>query len=127
MNKILFLSLLISSNVFAGWEKVASTLEDDAIFYVLNESIKKTGIHTRSSWELVNHPNGTSQGYKSVKAHQEYDCKSNKVRMTYASTHSEINGEGKIITVADNIPLKWKDITEGSVATFTRDYICGKK
>lgn len=114
--------LPISSS--AEWVKVASTLEDAATFYVSTDSIKKIGKHTRTSWELVNYPNGTNEGYKSIKAEQEYDCKSTQLRTLYASTHSELDGKGKTITVAKGLPSPWQTIPENSVATYTKDYVC---
>lgn len=123
---ILIVTLCSANNVFAEWVKVASTLEDDAIFYVSSESIKSSGKNLRTAWELVNHPNGTRDGYKSLKAQQEYDCKSNKVRMLYASTHSEIDGKGKIIQFAEGLPLSWQTMPDGSVAAYTRNYVCSK-
>lgn len=127
MHKVLILLLLISFNVQAEWIKVASTHDDDAIFYVSSESIKRTGTHTRSAWEVVNHPNNSRKGYLSAKVQQEYDCKSNKVRLLSASAHSELFGKGVTITTAQEKPLPWHEMPRGSVATFARDYICSQK
>lgn len=124
---MLIAALCSLNNACAEWVKVASTLEDDAIFYVSSESIKSSGKNLKTAWELVNHPHGTRDGYKSAKAHQEYDCKSNKVRMLYASTHSELDAKGKTIQVAEGLILPWQTMPEGSVATLTRNYICGIK
>jgi hypothetical protein len=124
----LFISLtVLSTTSIAEWVKVASTLDDDAIFYVSTESIKITGKNTKSVWEVVNHPNYSRQGYLSVKVQQEYDCNSNKVRTLLASAHSELFGKGKTITIAQKVPLPWQVMPEGSVATFARDYICSQK
>lgn len=128
LSSVLFLSsLLFHHSVSAEWIQVASTLEDDAIFFVSTQSIAKTGNHTRTAWEVVNHPNKTRQGYLSAKVQQEYDCKSNKVRMLSASSHSELFGKGKTLTVAQKVPLPWQALPEDSVATLTRDYICSQK
>lgn len=118
---------VLSSHSSAEWVRVASTINDDAIFYVSTESIKKTGENTRSVWEVVNHPNQSRQGYLSAKVHQEYDCKSNKVRMLSASSHSELFGKGVTITTAQEKPLPWQEMPKGSVATLTTDYICRQK
>lgn len=125
--KILFTTLLISFNAQADWVKVASTLNDDAVFYVSKDSIKKTGTHTRSAWELVNNPNYSREGYLSAKVQQEYDCKSDKVRLLSASAHSELFGKGVTVTTAQERPLPWQEMPKGSVATFARDYICSQK
>ena len=123
----LFISLAImSSHSSAEWVRVASTINDDAVFYVSTESIKKTGENTRSVWEVVNHPNQSRQGYSSAKVQQEYDCKSNKVRTLFASAHSELFAKGITVTIAQKVPLPWQQMPEGSVATFARDYICKK-
>ena len=111
----------------AEWVKVASTHDDDAIFYVSSESIKRTGTYTRSAWEVVNHPNNSRKGYLSAKVQQEYDCKSNKVRLLSASAHSELFGKGVTIATAQERPLPWQEMPKGSVATFARDYICSQK
>ncbi len=125
---VLLISLAFASfHSSAEWVKIASTLNDDAIFYISSESIKKTGIHTRSAWEVVNHPNNSRQGYLSAKVQQEYDCNSNKVRTLLASGHSELFGKGKTVTVAQKVPLPWQTMPEESVATLTRDYICSQK
>lgn len=126
MNFFVFISIFsLSGLVRAEWVKVASTLEDDAIFYVSSESIRSSGKNLRTAWELVNHPNGTRDEYKSAKVHQEYDCKSNKVRMLYVSTHSELDAKGKTIRVAEGLSLPWQTMPEDSVAKLTRNYICG--
>lgn len=114
------------SGSFAGWTHVASTLNDDAIFYVLDESVEITGKDTRIALEIVNHPYNTRQGYKSIMARQEYDCKSKRVRTMYVSAHSELFGKGKTLKIAEGLPLPWQVMPEGSVATHTRDYICSK-
>ena len=125
---VLFTSLAaLSFHSSAEWVKVASTFNDDAVFYISSESIKRTGSHTRSAWEVVNHPNHSRKGYLSAKVQQEYDCKSNKVRMLSASSHSELFGKGKTLTVAEKVPLPWQTLPEDSVATLTRDYICSQK
>lgn len=124
LKKICVLSFLIASNAFADWIHIASTMEDDAIFYVSSESIVKTGKFKKSAWEVVNHPNKTRQGYLSVKVQQEYDCKSNKVRTLYASAHSELFGKGITVKIAEDTPLPWQEMPNGSVATFVRNYIC---
>ncbi len=125
---VLFTSLaVLSFHSLAEWVKVASTHNDDAIFYISSESIKRTGTHTRSAWEVVNHPNNSRQGYLSAKVQQEYDCSSNKVRTLLASGHSELFGKGKTVTVAQKVPLPWQAMPEDSVATLTRDYICSQK
>jgi hypothetical protein len=122
-----FLLYFFPSVCYAGWVHVASTLDDDAVFYVSHESIKKTGAHTRTAWEVVNHPHKTRQGYLSAKVQQEYDCKSNRVRMLSASSHSELFGKGLTITTAQERLLPWQEMPKGSVATFARDYICSQK
>ncbi len=125
--KLIFIILSIFSNTaYAEWIKVASTQDDDAVFYVSSESIIKNGKY-RTAWEVVNHSHGTREGYISLKAQQEYDCSSMRVRILYASLHSEEFGQGKTILIVPNTPLKWQTMPSNSVATYTRDYICNKK
>lgn len=111
---------------YAEWLKVATTIDNNSAFYVDSDSIRING-NLRTAWELVNESNPTNQGYKSIKANQEYNCKSNQLRMLYASTHSEMNGKGKTIKVTEGLPSPWQTLPEGSVAAYTRDYICNKK
>lgn len=128
MHKILLLALLISFNAQAEWIKVASLFDDDNTnFYVSSESIKKTGVNTRSAWEVVNYLKQTRQDYLSAKVHQEYDCKSNQARVLFASTHSEVFGKGKTIRSSQELPSPWHEIPEHSVAAYTKNYICSKK
>lgn len=123
-----FISIFsFSGLVRAEWVKVASTPEDDAIFYVSSDSIRSSGKNLKTAWELVNHPNGTRDGYKSAKVQQEYDCNSYKVRMIYASTYSELDAKGEVIRVADRLGLPWQIMPKGSVAELTRNYICRVK
>lgn len=118
---------MLTSSTHAEWLHIASTLNDDAVFYISTESIKMTGKNTRSVWEVVNHLNDSRKGYLSAKVHQEYDCKSNKVRMLSASSHSELFGKGVTITTAQEKPLPWQEMPKGSVANFVRDYVCSKR
>lgn len=111
---------------FGEWIHVASTQNDDAIFYISSETIRKTGKNTRTVWEIVNHPHRKNQGYMSAKVQQEYDCKSNKVRVLFASSHSEVFGKGKTLEISKDKPLPWLTMPKNSVATIVRDYICSK-
>lgn len=122
---IILINLFFSNIVNAEWVKVASTQDDDAVFYVSSESIVKNGKY-RTAWEVINHSHGTREGYISAKAQQEYDCTSMRVRLLYASLHSEEFGQGQTILIVPNTPLKWQTMPENSVAKYTRDYICNK-
>jgi hypothetical protein len=103
---------------------VASSLEDDSFFYVSSESIRSSGKNLKTAWELVNYHGEVKQGYKSIKAQQEYDCVSNKVRMMYVSTHSELDGKGQIVHIAEKSKSQFKAIPNDSVASYTKGYIC---
>lgn len=123
---LFFISLLFQHKAVADWVHIASTLNDDAVFYVSSGSIKKTGIHTRTVWEVVNHPHRTRQGYLSAKVQQEYDCKSDRVRMLSASSHSELFGKGSTLETTKDKPLPWQTMPKNSVAAIVRDYVCSQ-
>jgi len=123
INYLFLIPLAFHANANAEWIKVASTQDDDAVFYVSSESIVKNGKY-RTAWEVVNHSHGTREGYISLKAQQEYDCSSMRVRLLYASLHSEEFGQGKTVLIVPNTPLKWQTMPANSVATYTRNYIC---
>jgi hypothetical protein len=119
--------LCVHNNAIAEWIHIASTLDDDAIFYISSESIKKSGKHTRTVWEVVNHPKRSRKGYLSAKVEQEYDCQSNKVKILYASAHSEMFGKGVTITTPKETILPWNKIPPNSVASIVRDHVCSHK
>ncbi len=131
MNLVRFL-LLTALLVFFGEAQArliqtASTLNDDAIFYVFDDSINLVNKDTRQVWEIVNYPNNLDYGYKSIKAHQEYDCQLKRVRTLHLSIHSELFAKGKTLKVASGTPLDWKLIPDSAVANHTRHYVCSKR
>ncbi len=124
---ILFFLLISFGNIAsAEWVEVASSHDDNSIFYVSSGSIKRNHDGNFVAWEIVNYSKKTPQGYLSAKVQQEYNCKSKKVRMLFASTHTELFGKGRTLSITENSPSPWRVIPEGSVVTYTRDYICSK-
>lgn len=121
---IIFL-LMASTNVFADWVKVASSTDDDLTAYINSESITiKSDI--RTVWAVMNTSRAAENGSMSSKIHQEYDCKLNKIRMLQSSLHTEHFGRGTTLPIKLKMPSKWQAIPDGSIATHTKNYICGK-
>jgi hypothetical protein len=113
------------NNAFADWVKVASSTDDDLTVYISSESITiKSDI--RTAWAVMNTSQVAENGSMSSKFQQEYDCKSNKVRMLQSSLHTEHFGRGTTLPIKLTMPTKWQVIPNGSIATYTKNYICGK-
>lgn len=123
--KYLLLALISLSNEASanGWEKVATSENDDAIFYIAPNSIKKIGFH-RIVWEVVNHQESAQNKFKSVKIEQEYDCKSQKARILYGTVHTEHFAKGNILLVLPATPTPWKIFLKDSVADIVKNRVC---
>jgi hypothetical protein len=120
---LLFLIALSNQASANGWEKVATSENDDAIFYIAPNSIKRVGSH-RVVWEVINHHEGGQDRFKSVKVEQEYDCKSLRARILYGTAHSEHFAKGNTLLVLPATPTSWKIFDKGSVADIVRNRVC---
>ncbi len=111
----------ISSSVFA-WDKIATNLMQDGDFYIASQSVKKDG-NRRIVWELLNHPEGSRDSYKSAKVQNEYDCSNNRFRLLYVTIHSEHFAKGTTQLMVSS-PQKWNNIAKGTIGEITKDFVC---
>jgi hypothetical protein len=123
LKAILIMLLLTNPAKAAGWEKVASTLNDDSVFYIASESIKKSGSH-RIVWEVVNYSDPGAGGFKSIKVEHEYDCAQSRVRILYGTTHSELFAKGKVLFVLPKTPSAWRSFHQETIAHIIQQRVC---
>jgi hypothetical protein len=124
--KKLFLIAIISGLFTSGqaiaWEKIATNLNQDGDFYLASQSIRKEG-NKRFVWELLNHPEGSRDGYRSAKVQNEYDCSNNRFRLLYVTIHSEHFAKGTTQLMIQS-PQQWNSIPRGTIGSIVKDYVC---
>jgi hypothetical protein len=134
MRKIMLtLALVISCNsAFAGaWVKTEEwvkldILSDYFVVYADPTSIIKSRGKVQML-SLIDHKKGISKAGKtfmSVKAQHEFDCERGKMRMLFASTHSENMGKGTRIGTDYKVE-RWEPVQPGSIGASLWKIACG--
>lgn len=124
---------VVCNSVFAeGWIKAEEWVKLDMIsdyfvVYADPTSIIRAGNKVQML-SLIDHKKGLSKAGKtfmSVKAQHEYDCAGAKVRMLFASTHSENMGRGKRVGTDYKIE-NWELVQPFSISEALWKIACGK-
>jgi hypothetical protein len=115
MKKFVFVLLLLSTPVWAGWKSVrengAGTLYADPDTIVRNGS-------TARMWSLLDYKDFQRMvevGYFSQKMLAEYDCGERRSRGLNLSLRSGHMGEGGVI-YSDDSPHDWEAVAAGTIA-----------
>lgn len=131
MKRVLLALLLltVTSTVCAEWVKLGST--DIAIIYGDSTTIRRSGSMVKMWHVIDNHvamslPAMGINGIKSAKLQGEYNCHEERVRVLYATQHSDNMGRGAPIFVVTE-PAKWVPVSPGSVEEVLLKFACGKK
>ena len=120
MKKILLLILfLITSNVFADWLLIVTSVDDD-YFYIDPETIEIEGNKVRH-WRKVNFSK-TESGMRSNRVYQEIDCKKKTVTILSYTTFSEIDFQGNMNTFNPEPQISY--IAPDTVNDAYMDYVC---
>lgn len=106
----------------AAWEKISES--DDATFYLDPATIRRVG-NLRIVWELIDLKKRDPDGELSVRYKSEYDCKLEKHRFVYMSSHSGPMVTGQTIR-ARSVNENWVDIPPRTPNEWTLKIVCLK-
>ena len=121
MRKILFTCLLIATNLaYADWVNVGESAE--ATIYIDPDSIRKDG-DMRKVWGIQEMKERDSEGERSRRFREEYDCAGGRKRFLSATTHTDTMAGGKILVTITE-PSPWADIRPGTVAEDALKIVC---
>jgi hypothetical protein len=115
----------------AEWEPAVNHRDNTKITYVDPNTIRISG-GVADMWTLTDLKMGDFTGenhndkrYYSQKDHREYNCNTKKMRLLFASFHSENMGKGEVVfKYSGNQP--WDAIPQGSVAEAMKKIACGE-
>ena len=117
----LLFSILISSNSYGEWTKVAENLSGDAFYYVDKETIREGGRYLYW-WDL-----GDSEkliaGTLSAKFYQEGDCVVNRYRTLSFVFYKQRMGRGEGDSENPQNP-GWIYPAPGSIEKTVLDFVC---
>jgi hypothetical protein len=116
MRRMILVLLLtaFSSSAMAEWVKVSNVDGGDITFYTDPSTIRKNGKLVKM-WELQDYLTArTGENYLSVKIQNEYDCKNEKTRLLFLSTHSGHMGGGDLVEMNNN-PGEWIPVPPASI------------
>ena len=129
MKRLLLTLMLAPASTGATAEWTQMSVNDVFTQYADFTTIHKTGDRLKI-WELLDYRseqkgiNGAR--YFSEKAHKEYSCKEERVRLLAISGFSKHMGDGKVAySVSD--PAKWEPVQPASDSDFLLVKACSKK
>jgi len=124
---ILMVLLVVSGNALAEWVMVSQTKY--ATGYIDPATIARDGNHAKM-WTLVDDRARIKfiggSPFMSIKSHEEFDCRENKLRTLVYSLHSGNMGEGEVI-FTDSNPSKWTPAITGKQMKRYLEIACGSK
>lgn len=129
MKKLLLTLMLafVSTGAMAEWTQVS--VNDVFTQYADFTTIRKTGDKV-TMWELLDYKSEQKRApgtrYWSEKAHKEYACKEEQVRLLAISGFSKRKGDGKVI-YSVSAPAKWEPVQPASVSDFLLVKACSEK
>ena len=131
MKKILVLLLLIvSTSVFAEWNKVGQSGADgDMTTYADSETIKRKGNKVKM-WTMYDFKTVRKlehDRYLSMVTHDEYDCEEETLRILDVYWYSGNMKDGEIVYSQTNIKTEENSIMPRSVNESLFKIACGKK
>lgn len=115
--------LLVTSQVFAEWEKVDQNI-DGTEFYLDFDTMRKHSGYIYI-WSVDNYlkPN---DGIMSEKLYNEIDCKEFKVRYLTGSFHAQPMGEGPAANLKMTGLNEWESYAPGSSGEHILKVVCSK-
>ncbi|OUV02632.1 MAG: hypothetical protein CBC42_07645 [Betaproteobacteria bacterium TMED82] len=100
---VLIIPFLLTSEALSGWEYISDGYLGSV--YVDFETIERKG-RMVTGWQLQNLKGRAKSGALSRRILLEVDCKEQKRRIIYLSTHSEPLGKGTVL-YTNRVPTKW--------------------
>ena len=119
--------VLLSSGVFAKWEKIASSADGKVTYYAdakTRTAGGKTELLTLTDYREPQLAPGDQQ-YLSVKVLEEFNCADQKARHLNLDAFSENMGAGKVVGREKN-PANWRSVSHESMEEDMWKFACGK-
>ena len=115
--------MFVTCSAWADWEFVS--VSDDGIkIFIDPTTIRKDG-HMRLVWELQDRKKREATGEISFRARQEYDCKLERVRVIWISSHTGPMGTGETKR-SGSVPAPWDDIPPRTPFDKILKFVCAK-
>lgn len=126
MKIFIFLSLFISTPVFADWTRISYS--DDSSIYIDKSLIKRSGNRVMVL-QLLNFPLSTISPdgrviYKSSKTLESIDCNANKSKTVEFSWYADEMAQGKKIYSDVGHDYPWVDIQSGTLQGVVKKAVC---
>lgn len=106
------LLLIISPAAIADWLHFSTT--DEGNKHYVNVASMQTNKHLVNLQFLTNFAKIEGDGLRSNRAHQEFNCSTQRVRTLSFSTHSEHFGGGRVLH-SQNVGTEWLDVPADTV------------
>jgi hypothetical protein len=120
--------VLLSSSVFAKWEKIASSADGKITYYADDAKPRtaggKTEVLTLTDYQEPQVAPG-DQKYLSLKVREEFNCANETARHLDLEAYSENMGAGKVVG-REKSPAKWRTVSHESLEEDMRKFACGK-
>jgi len=104
--------LILSPAAFANWLHFSTTDEGDK--HYVNVATMQTNQHLVTLHFLTNFAKIESNGRRSNRVHQEFNCSKQQVRALSFSAHSEHSGGGQVLHNQDTAS-EWRDVPAETV------------
>lgn len=128
---LMVLLALMSSSAAAEWVEVIRRGDGNTTIYADPATIRKSDNNVRM-WIMLDYLNskdapGSLGTLKSLKSHDEFDCKEEKKRTLYMSAHGENMGRGEVIFSDTIIDRTWKPIAPDEIGSVLFEFACKKR
>jgi len=116
--------MLVANPAWAEWIKVVENQKIGISFYLNLATIRKDG-NSRKIWEIQDLQQPNKKGYMSLMQRLEYDCKEERFRTLFISSHTGSMGTGEIL-LSGSITGEWVDISPDSYSEIVLKMVCAK-
>ncbi len=103
------------------WTKIATSMDDQSVFYVDDRSIVRSG-DVVSVLELVNSKSNSRP--VSLRVSRQYDCKFKRLKTLSGELYEGYFASGRPISHLESSPTQWKLIPEGTTADYVLKTLC---
>ena len=120
--KTLLLALLLATgSAWAEWVKVGGN--DGINIYIDPASIRKDG-NLRRVWMIQDSKQRDKEGLMSMRMRREYDCKQERARFLFLSSHSEPMAGGT--SNQEGVETRWNEIPPDTLEEDILKLVCAK-
>lgn len=120
---------LLSSNAVAVWEYMSSSPNNTDNIYIDHATIRKSG-NLAKMWFLIDYKATQTVGeysFLSEMRQLEFDCKTEKTRVTATAFNKENMGRGATVLYDGDVQGKWNILPPGSVGEQQLKIACGEE